>query len=102
MFLTILMPCLNEASTVADCVREAAAYLKTRNIPGEILVVDNGSDPSARLNMRVQPDRNAAAVGKFVSGTQVEILGSYGGWYHVRTPDGLTGYMYGRYLQLQC
>ena len=42
------MPCLNEASTVADCVREAAAYLKIRNIPGEILVVDNGSDDYSR------------------------------------------------------
>lgn len=48
MELTILMPCLNEASTVADCVREAATYLKTRNIPGEILVVDNGSDDYSR------------------------------------------------------
>ena len=42
------MPCLNEAATVADCVREAATYLKTRNIPGEILVVDNGSDDYSR------------------------------------------------------
>ena len=48
MELTILMPCLNEAATVADCVREAATYLKSRNIPGEILVVDNGSNDHSR------------------------------------------------------
>ena len=48
MELTILMPCLNEAATVADCVQEAATYLKSRNIPGEILVVDNGSNDHSR------------------------------------------------------
>lgn len=48
MELTILMPCLNEAATVAGCVREAAAYLKARNIPGEVLVADNGSTDDSR------------------------------------------------------
>ena len=48
MELTILMPCLNEAPAVADCVREAATYLKSRNIPGEISVVDNGSNDHSR------------------------------------------------------
>ena len=43
MELTILMPCLNESATVAACVREAAAYLNSRKIEGEILVADNGS-----------------------------------------------------------
>ena len=43
MELTILMPCLNERATVEDCVCEAAAYLKSRGIKGEVLVVDNGS-----------------------------------------------------------
>ena len=43
MELTILMPCLNEAASVAFCVREAAAYLESRGIPGEVLIADNGS-----------------------------------------------------------
>lgn len=43
MELTILMPCLNESAAVEFCVREASAYLKSRNITGEILVADNGS-----------------------------------------------------------
>ncbi|MEO6280215.1 glycosyltransferase family 2 protein [Roseateles sp.] len=41
--LTILMPCLNEALTVAQCVRQARAFLAASGIPGEVLVADNGS-----------------------------------------------------------
>ena len=48
--LTILMPCLDEALTVGQCVATARAYLDGRGIRGEVLVVDNGSsDGSARL-----------------------------------------------------
>ena len=48
MELTILMPCLNEASTVSDCVREALAYLASRQIVGEVLIADNGSADGSR------------------------------------------------------
>jgi glycosyltransferase involved in cell wall biosynthesis len=41
--LSILMPCLNEAETVAVCVTKAKNFLVTHNINGEILVADNGS-----------------------------------------------------------
>lgn len=41
--LTILMPCLNEARTVAACVRDARAYLERASIDGEVIVADNGS-----------------------------------------------------------
>jgi glycosyltransferase involved in cell wall biosynthesis len=41
--LTILMPCLNEAETVATCVRKARAFLERTGIEGEVLVADNGS-----------------------------------------------------------
>lgn len=41
--LTILMPCLNEAETIATCVRKAKNYLDSRGIVGEVLVADNGS-----------------------------------------------------------
>ena len=66
-------------------------------------VVDNGSDPASRLNMRTQPSRDASAVGKFVSGTQVEIVEDAGdGWSRVRIGGGrgsITGYMMTRYLK---
>lgn len=41
--LTILMPCLNEAETVATCVRKARHFLQRAGIAGEVLVADNGS-----------------------------------------------------------
>jgi hypothetical protein len=41
--LTILMPCLDEAATVATCVAKARAFLERSGIAGEVLVADNGS-----------------------------------------------------------
>jgi glycosyltransferase involved in cell wall biosynthesis len=37
------MPCLNEAETVATCVKKARSWLSSAGIAGEVLVVDNGS-----------------------------------------------------------
>lgn len=48
--LTILMPCLNEQQTVAQCVRLARQFLEESGVCGEVLVADNGSaDNSAAL-----------------------------------------------------
>jgi len=41
--LTILMPCLNEARTLANCVRMARAFLASSGVAGEVVVADNGS-----------------------------------------------------------
>jgi glycosyltransferase involved in cell wall biosynthesis len=41
--LTILMPCLNEAETLAICIRRAVAAIRDANVSGEVLVADNGS-----------------------------------------------------------
>jgi len=66
-------------------------------------VIDNGSDPSSRLNMRTAPDKSAGAVGKFVSGTRVEIVADAGGgWSQVVIGGGrhaLSGYMMTEYLK---
>lgn len=43
MELTILMPCLNEANTVAACVGAAKQYLASASMDGEVVVADNGS-----------------------------------------------------------
>jgi glycosyltransferase involved in cell wall biosynthesis len=40
---TILMPCLNEAETLAVCIGKARSFLAGRGISGEVLVADNGS-----------------------------------------------------------
>ncbi|HKI64456.1 MAG TPA: glycosyltransferase family 2 protein [Burkholderiales bacterium] len=46
--LTILMPCLNEAATVASCISKARAFLARTGIAGEVLVADNGSQDGSR------------------------------------------------------
>jgi glycosyltransferase involved in cell wall biosynthesis len=50
--LTILMPCLNEAATVGDCVAKARGFLARAGIAGEVLVADNGSDDGSRALAR--------------------------------------------------
>ena len=46
--LTILMPCLNEAETLALCIRKARLFLSRTGISGEILIADNGSIDGSR------------------------------------------------------
>jgi glycosyltransferase involved in cell wall biosynthesis len=41
--LSIVMPCLNEAETLATCIRKAHHFLQEHGIAGEIIVADNGS-----------------------------------------------------------
>src|SRR5271154_3788501 len=44
------MPCLNEAETVATCVRKAIGFLAESGISGEVVIADNGStDGSQQL-----------------------------------------------------
>jgi hypothetical protein len=46
--LTVVMPCLNEADTVAVCVRTALAAMRKAGISGEVVVADNGSTDGSR------------------------------------------------------
>jgi len=41
--LTVLMPCLDEARTVATCVRKAIEACRAAGVDAEVLVADNGS-----------------------------------------------------------
>lgn len=41
--LSILMPCLNEAETLATCIRKAQKALADLNVAGEVIIADNGS-----------------------------------------------------------
>ncbi|HEX2585435.1 MAG TPA: glycosyltransferase family 2 protein, partial [Steroidobacteraceae bacterium] len=46
--LSIVLPCLNEARTVVDCVSAAKRYLAANKVSGEVIVADNGSDDGSQ------------------------------------------------------
>ncbi len=41
--LSIVMPCLNEAETLAICINKAQSFFDNNNVIGEIIIADNGS-----------------------------------------------------------
>lgn len=46
--VSVVIPCLNEADTVAICVRKARRALAEAEITGEVIVADNGSTDASR------------------------------------------------------
>ena len=42
--VSVVIPCLNEAENIEECIRLAREVLDENGIPGEIIVADNGSD----------------------------------------------------------
>ena len=55
--VTILMPCLNEAETLAICVRKAKAAIVALGRPGEVLIADNGSTDGSQAIAAAQGAR---------------------------------------------
>ncbi len=58
--LSIVMPCLNEAETLAVCIGKAQAFFVAHGIAGEVVIADNGSTDgsdaiAAALGARVVP-----------------------------------------------
>ena len=101
IFLSIVMPCLNEARTLPICIAKGRAYLDRQSFHGEIIVADNGSTDGSpalaeSLGVRVVrvPQRgygNAlqagieAARGKFV------IMGDFDDSYDFGALDAFLG-----------
>jgi glycosyltransferase involved in cell wall biosynthesis len=72
--LSIVIPCLNEAETIAVCVRKACDFLLASGIAGEVIVADNGStdgsqnlarEAGARVVVVDQKGYGAALLGGF-------------------------------------
>jgi len=70
--LTVVMPCLNEADTVATCIHRAHAAMANAGIVGEVVVADNGSsddsvaiarDAGARVVLVADKGYGAALMG---------------------------------------
>ncbi len=55
--LTILMPCLNEAETLAFCVGQAVRAIESSGLSGEVVVADNGSTDGSQQIARVHGAR---------------------------------------------
>ena len=52
-FVSVVIPCLNEADSIEECVRRARAVLAENDFRGEVVVADNGStDGSPQLAER--------------------------------------------------
>ena len=47
--VSIVMPCLNEADTLAICIEKAQLSLRENKIVGEIIVADNGSTDDSQI-----------------------------------------------------
>ncbi|HAV55128.1 MAG TPA: dolichol-P-glucose synthetase, partial [Aequorivita sp.] len=41
--LSVVMPCLNEAETLAICIKKAQGFFEREKISGEVIIADNGS-----------------------------------------------------------
>jgi glycosyltransferase involved in cell wall biosynthesis len=71
LLVTLLMPCLNEAETLAFCVRQAVAALRDNNIAGEVVVADNGSTDGSQ---QIATDEGARVVPVPVRGYGAALL----------------------------
>ena len=57
--LTIVMPCLNEAETLATCIKKAQSFFVKEQVNGEIVIADNGSTDGSQ---KIAEDLNARVV----------------------------------------
>ena len=55
--LSILMPCLNEAETLATCIRKAQTWMVRHQVAGEVIIADNGSTDGSQRIARVMGAR---------------------------------------------
>jgi len=54
---TVLMPCLNEAETLATCIRKARASIERMKLQAEVVIADNGSTDGSQAIARAEGAR---------------------------------------------
>lgn len=57
--LSVVMPCLNEAETLAICIKKAQGFFERENVRGEVVIADNGSTDGSQ---KIARDLNARVV----------------------------------------
>jgi len=62
--VSVVMPCLNEAETVAVCIQKARACLADNGVSGEIIVADNGSTDGSQAIAEAEGARVVPVVAK--------------------------------------
>lgn len=85
IFVSIIMPCLNEQETLGACIEKAQSTLETIEIQGEVVIADNGSTDNstaiakhleAHVGHQPLPDYGAAYLAGFaVAQGQYLIMG---------------------------
>lgn len=57
--VSVVMPCLNEAETLATCIKKAQGFFEREKIDGEIIIADNGSTDGSQ---QIAKDLNAKVI----------------------------------------
>ena len=88
-FVSVVIPCLNEAKSIAECVRQAQSALARIGAQGEVVVADNGShDGSPKL----AADAGARVVGcsrrGYGNAIMAGVAAARGDWLVMGDADG--------------
>lgn len=57
--VSIVMPCLNEERTIGICIDKAQGFMKSHNMPGEVIIADNGSSDNS---IKIATEKGARVV----------------------------------------
>jgi len=70
--LSIVMPCLDEAETLATCINKANTYFKNSGVQGEVIVADNGSTDGSQ---KIATDLGARVINVKQKGYGAALIG---------------------------
>lgn len=71
--LSIVMPCLNEAETLAICITKANNWLKNNGVKGEVVIGDNGSTDGSQ---KIATDLGARVINVPTKGYGSALMGA--------------------------